>query len=536
MEVVTGEEVFDYIIVGAGSAGCVLANRLSADPHVRVLLIEAGGTHRKWKVDMPLALDRLMGECKENWGFQTEPEPAIGGRTIDHPRGRLLGGSSSINGMVYTRGNVRDFDRWASLYGCTGWDYESVLPFFVRAETSVNKGGAYRGTEGPLFTQAPNPFKDDINRAFMNSGVEASYPYLSDSNGRLQEGFSSNEQTIYKGERWSTARAYLDPAKDRSNLVVRTECLVDKVHFDGSVAVAVRFSQQGRQCQAFASKEIILAAGAIGSPAILQRSGVGPEDVLRNANIVPVKILPVGEGLQDHPDIIMQFKCKKNLGLYKYANIFSQLCVGAQWFATKTGQAASNQFEASAYLKTDDTREYPNLKLEILPVAIKPGTFEPYKFPAFQIHMTLQRAKSRGRVAVKSQSPEDSPSLLFNYLENADDIKAFIDAVNLVRNLVKMPSFERIVESEIFPGPTVQQNDEIENWIRQNVATAYHPGGTCRMGRIEDDSTVVDSKLRVKGLLNLRVVDASVMPEIATGNLNAPTIMIAEKAASLFAG
>ncbi|MGX5851487.1 choline dehydrogenase [Mesorhizobium sp. PL10] len=524
---------YNYIIVGGGSAGCVLANRLSANPSTSVLLIEAGGTHKKWRVDMPAALDAFMGPCDENWGFRTDPEPGLKGRHIDHPRGRLLGGSSSINGMAYTRGNVLDFDNWAAQHGCVGWDYEGMLPYFARSEHSVNQHGPGRGKEGPQYTRAPNPFADEVNAAFMNAGVESGFAYLSDSNGTVQEGFAPNEQTIYRGRRWSTARAYLDPVRNRPNLTVLTRCIVDRIVFEGSAAKSVIFSQQGRPLTAEAGQEIILSAGTFGSPAILQRSGVGPKGLIEQLGIPLVADLPVGENLQDHPDVIIQFKASRNVGIQSSTRGLARIKTGVEWFLFKTGPAASNQFEAAAYLRTDPTRDYPNIKLEMLPMAFEPHSFTPRPYPAFQVHMTLQRAKSRGRFQIRSRNPIENPSVIFNYLENPDDVRVLTDAVRLMRRIAEAPAFKNVLSKEIFPGPDCTSDAQIESWLRDNVNTAYHPGGTCKMGSDDRPGTVVTPDLRVRGVSKLRVADASVMPEIVTANLNAATIAIGEKAAAI---
>ncbi|MBX5210527.1 choline dehydrogenase [Rhizobium sp. NZLR11] len=528
-----GEMHYDHIIVGGGSAGCVLANRLSANPSTSVLLIEAGGTHKKWRVDMPAALDAFMGPCDENWGFRTDPEPGLQGRQIDHPRGRLLGGSSSINGMAYTRGNVMDFENWAARHGCIGWDYQNILPYFARSEHSVNQHGPGRGRDGPQYTRAPNPFADEVNTAFMNAGVESGFDYLNDSNGTVQEGFAPNEQTIYRGRRWSTARGYLDPVRDRPNLTVLTRCVVDRLLFDGKTAKAVVFKQQGHTLTAKADGEIILSAGTFGSAAILQRSGVGPKDLIERLGIPLVADLPVGENLQDHPDVIIQFKASRDVGIYRSTRGLARIKTGIEWFLTKTGPAATNHFEAAAYLKTDPTRDYPNIKLEMLPIAFEPHSFTPRNYPAFQVHMTLQRARSRGRCQINSRNPDETLSILFNYLEDEDDIRALTDAVRLMRRIAEAPAFKNVLSTEIFPGPGCTSDSQIETWLRANVNTAYHPGGTCKMGSEERAGTVVTPDLRVRGLSNLRVADASVMPEIVTANLNAATIAIGEKAAAI---
>jgi len=523
---------FDFIVIGAGSAGCALAARLSEDPKHQVLLLEAGGSHNSWVVDMPLALERLLGEDSRNWNFLTEPEPYLNGRRIVHPRGRLLGGSSSINGMVYTRGHALDFEHWKNDAGCTGWGYSDVLPYFKRAETSLGGGNEYRGGDGPLKVTRPDLSRDPLNSAFIKAGEQAGYPVTRDSNAFQMEGFGPNEQTIFNGRRWSAARAYLDPARGRSNLTVISDALVDKVGIKDGRATDVVFIQGNEKKIARSRREIIVSAGAFASPAILLRSGIGAPGALKEARITPLVSSPeVGRNLQDHPDVTIQFWAKRPVGLFSSTRGLKKLATGLQWFLTKSGTAASNQFEAAAYIRTKAGVEYPNIKLELLGLAFQHESFLPHPGPSFQIHMTLLRAESRGSVTVGSADPSALPKVIFNYLQDPRDVAVMRDAIRLTREIVGQKAFGDLAGEEIAPGKGMTGDDEIEAWLRQHVATAYHPAGTCRMGA--DSQSVVDPELRVRGVEGLRVADASIMPLEVSANLNATAIMIGEKAADI---
>jgi choline dehydrogenase len=527
--------VFDYVIIGAGSAGCVLASRLSENPRWRILLLEAGGSDQDWRIDMPLGVGALLESGAHNWNYLTDPEPHLNHRRIAHPRGRVLGGSSSINGMVYTRGHGLDYDEWAQKHGCTGWGYADLLPYFKRSERFAGGAGPYRGGDGPLQVMAPDLGLSPLNKAFIEAGREAGYPLTPDSNGHQQEGFGPNEMTIANGRRWSAARAYLDPARRRDNLRIEPGALVERIVFDGTRAIGAMFRQKGRETFAKAGNEIILCGGAINSPQVLMLSGIGPADMLRQFDIPVVSDLAgVGGNLQDHPDLTVQYWCGPPVTLYPSTQRPAKWLAGLRWFATRRGPAASNQFEAAAYIRTDAGIEHPDLKLELLPLAFQPGSFKPHPGHAFQIHMTMLRAYSRGWIALKSRDPAAAPRIGFNYLGDPRDLATMRRAVSLTQEIVRQPAMQAFARGEIAPGPAGATDGALDDWIRDNIATAYHPSGTCRMGGNSD--SVVDPQLRVRGIEGLRVVDASIMPQVVSSNTNAPTIMIAERASDLIRG
>jgi choline dehydrogenase len=527
---------FDYVIVGAGSAGCVLASRLTEDDDVRVLLLEAGPADRNWAIDMPSGLGRLLADDRFNWAYVSEPEPHLDNRRLSHPRGRVLGGSSSINGMMYVRGHARDYDRWAQA-GCRGWSHADVLPYFRRAENSQRAADAYHGKDGPLRVSTPNGKIGVLGEAFIEAGLQAGYPYTPDCNGAQQEGFGPCDRTTHAGRRWSAARGYLDPARARPNLAVATGALALEILLDGDGARGVAYAVGRERRVATAEREVLLCGGAINTPQLLQLSGIGPADLLRRLGI-PVKhdLAGVGANLSDHPDIVIQHACKQPITLASKARAPGKYLTGLQWFLTKSGAAASNHFEAGGFIRSRAGIEHPDLQFTFMPLAVIPGTVEARAEHAFQVHIDLLRPESMGKVEARSADPREAPSIRFNYLESPRDREDFRLSVALLREILAQKALDPYRGGELFPGPDVRGRDEVDAWVRQALETCYHPVGTCRMGAASDRSAVVDDALRVHGMSGLRVVDASIMPSIVSGNTNAPTIMIAERAADLIRG
>jgi choline dehydrogenase len=529
---------FDYVIIGAGSAGCVVANRLSADPDVRVLLVEAGPRDADWRIQMPAAMAFPLQGTRYNWAYQTEPEPFLGGRRIAHPRGRVLGGSSSVNGMVYVRGHARDYDRWAQS-GCRGWSYDDVLPYFRRAETHAGGTDAYHGSDGPLHVtlgESANP----LCKAFIAAGLQAGYPRTDDANGAQQEGFGRVDRTTGKGRRWSTANAYLRPVRTRKNLSVVTETLTTRILMDGRRAEGVEIVRLGKPTRIIASRETILCGGVFNSAQLLMLSGIGPAESLRPLGITVVQHLPgVGENLHDHPDIVVKQACTQPVSLYRSLTLPARLRIGLQWFLSHSGPGATNHYDTGAFVRSNDRVEHPDLQLAFLPLAIDSDTLQSLKsFPTdgFQTHSDLVRPTSRGRMILTGTDPTTPPSFLFNYLQTPEDREAMRISVKLIREVHGQKAFDPYRGREITPGDGVRTDAEVDAWVRATLETGYHPVGTCKMGPDSDPTAVVDPACRVHGVEALRVVDASVMPSIVSGNTNAATIMIAEKASDLIAG
>ncbi|GAA3911865.1 choline dehydrogenase [Litoribacillus peritrichatus] len=528
------KERYDYIIVGAGSAGCVLANRLTEDPSVEVLLLETGGSDKSIFIQMPTALSIPMNTKKYNWQFETEPEPFLNDRKMHCPRGKVLGGSSSINGMVYVRGHAKDFDEWQQ-EGAEGWDYAHCLPYFKKAETWSFGGNVYRGGEGPLAVNNGNEMENPLYQAFIDAGVEAGYFHTEDYNAKLQEGFGPMHMTIKDGVRWSTANAYLKPALKRPNLTVVTHALVHKVLLEGKRAVGIQFEKQGQTQQVLTKKEVILSAGPIGSPHLLQLSGIGSKDVLQKAGIELKHELPgVGENLQDHLEFYFQFKCKQPITLNGKLDLWNKFWIGARWFFTRKGLGATNHFESCGFIRSKKGVEWPDLQYHFLPAAMRYDGQSAFAGHGFQVHIGHNKPKSRGYVHVMSADPKQSPAIRFNYLEHEEDREGFRDCVRLTREIINQPAFDAFRDGEIQPGEQIQTNDQIDDFIRDTVESAYHPSCSCKMG--SDEMAVVDSQTRVHGIEQLRVVDSSIFPTITNGNLNAPTIMVAERAADLIKG
>ncbi len=529
--------VFDYIIIGAGSAGCVLANRLSASGEHSVALIEAGGSDRHILVQMPTALSYPMASERFNWGYSSEPEPYVNGRAITCPRGKGLGGTSSINGMVYVRGAAADFDDWAEA-GASGWSYADCLPYFKRAESWQGGGDTYRGGDGPLGVGGGNNMVGNpLYQAFIDAGVEAGYPGTDDYNGFRQEGFGPMHMTVKGGVRSSTSRSYLDPVRKRQNLTVFTQVLVDRLVLDGKRVRGVSGWREGQVFELSAGKEVILSAGAIASPMILQRSGIGDAQTLAEAGIEPVcELQGVGRNLQDHLEVYFQFHCKEPVSLNNRLGLFSKFLIGAQWVLFKSGLGATNHFESCAFIRSQAGLKAPDVQYHFLPAAMRYDGTPSIEGHGFQVHVGPNKPKSRGRVRVRSAEPEEAPSILFNYLQHADDVAAWRRCIRLTREIMAQPAMDAYRGDEIQPGLDVSSDEEIDAWVRENVESAYHPCGTCRMGAADAADAVVTPDCRVIGLEALRVVDASVFPSVTNGNINAPTIMLAEKAADMILG
>lgn len=525
---------FDYIIVGAGSAGCVLANRLSEDSNTSVLLLETGGSDKSIFIQMPTALSIPMNTKKYAWQFETQPEPHLNDRRMHCPRGKVLGGSSSINGMVYVRGHAKDFDEWQD-HGAQGWDYAHCLPYFKKAETWAFAADEYRGKNGPIGVNNGNQMQNPLYKAFIDAGVQAGYLETQDSNGAQQEGFGPMHMTIKNGVRCSTANAYLRPAMTRKNLTVITHALVHKVILEDKKAVAVRYERQGKIFETRVNKEVILSAGPIGSPHILQLSGVGPKATLEDAGIKVSHDLPgVGQNLQDHLEFYFQFKCKKPISLNGKLDWWSKLLIGTRWILTKKGLGATNHFESCGFIRSKANIEWPDLQYHFLPAAMRYDGKEAFNGHGFQVHIGHNKPKSRGSVKVTSGDAKAPPQIRFNYLEHQEDREGFRACVRLTREIIHQVAFDDYRGEEIQPGIAIQTDEEIDSFVRQNVESAYHPSCSCKMGT--DKLSVVDAQTKVHGLSGLRVVDSSIFPSIPNGNLNAPTIMVAERAADIIRG
>jgi choline dehydrogenase len=529
------EETFDYVIVGAGSAGCVLADRLSEDGKHSVLVLEYGGSDRSLWIQMPTALSIPMNMERYDWRYYSEPEPHLNNRRLHTPRGKVLGGSSSINGLVYVRGNPLDFEGWVA-HGATGWAYADVLPYFQRAERRAGGGDAYRGGAGKLETRQ-GLLTNPLHAAWLEAGRQAGYPLTEDMNGFQQEGFGRMDMTVGRGRRCSTANAYLRPALRRANLSVRTHALVTRVVFEGRRAVGVRYRQGDVRQLVRARREVILSAGPINSPQLLKLSGVGPGEELAEHGIKVVRELDgVGENLQDHLEFYFQVASREPITLYGQMSPTRRALIGARWLLRRDGLGASNHFETGGFIRSRSGVPYPDIQFHFLPLAVSYDGSALAREHGFQAHVGPMRSRSLGWVRLRSAEPTDKPRICFNYMSREEDWIEMRACVRLTREIFAQPAFDRYRGREIQPGADVTTDAQIDEFVRAKAESAYHPSCTCRMGSVTDPMTVVDPQARVIGVEGLRVVDSSIMPQITTGNLNAPTIMLAEKAADHIRG
>ena len=524
----------DFVIVGSGSAGAAMACRLSEDGRHSVIVIEYGGTDIGPFIQMPAALSFPMNMRRYDWGFSSEPEPHLGGRVLATPRGKVLGGSSSINGMVYVRGHARDFDHWAE-QGAAGWSFADVLPYFRRMEDSDGGEPGWRGTGGPLHVQR-GPRRNPLYAAFVEAGRQAGFELTDDYNGSKQEGFGPMEQTIHEGRRWSAANAYLRPALKRSNVTL-VNGFARRVVIENRRATGVEIEARGRIQVVRARREVVLAASSINSPKLLMLSGIGPARHLRDNGIDVVADRPgVGGNLQDHMELYIQQESLQPITLYSRLNLFSKALIGAEWLFFKTGLGASNHFEAAAFLRSAAGVDYPDIQYHFIPVAIRYDGKAAAKAHGFQAHVGPMRSKSRGEVSLRSPDPWAKPVIRFNYMAHPDDWSDFRHCIRLTRQIFGQKAFDPYRGREISPGEHVGTDEQLDAFIREHAESAYHPCGTCRMGRADDPASVVDPECRVIGVDALRVADSSIFPRITNGNLNAPSIMVGEKAADHILG
>jgi choline dehydrogenase len=530
----SGTQEFDYIIVGAGSAGCVLANRLTEDDGARVLVLEAGPQDHSLFIHMPSAFAYPLAGTKYNWHYETEPEPYMNNRRMHCPRGRVIGGSSSVNGMVYIRGHAFDYDAWARRPGLENWSYFDCLPYFKKSETRLKGGDAYRGASGPLFATTgtgTNP----LYNAFIEAGRQAGYPVTGDMNGYQQEGLGRMDMTTYRGRRWSAARAHLRPAQKRTTLDVRARCLVTRILFEGKRATGVEYLRSGKLETARASREVLLSGGAINSPQTLLLSGIGNASELKKLGLPVVQHVPgVGNNLQDHIEAYVQYACTQPITLYGATNPLAKLKIGVNWLLTRQGLGATNHFEAGGFIRSEAGVLQPDLQYHFLPMAVSYDGSSPVKGHGYQAHIGPMRPTSRGFVKLKSADPRQHPRVLFNYMQTEQDRKEMRSGVRLTREIMMQQAFAPFRGAELAPGPDAISDASIDAFVREKAESAYHPSCSCRMGT--DELAVVDGSARVHGVEGLRVVDASIMPDVVSGNLNVPVIMMAEKLADIIRG
>ncbi|WP_085314857.1 choline dehydrogenase [Derxia lacustris] len=532
------QEAFDYIIVGAGSAGCVLANRLTEDADVRVLVLEAGPGDASIFIHMPSAFAYPLANDKYNWFYDTEPEPGMNNRRLHCPRGRVIGGSSSINGMVYIRGHAFDYDGWAKDPALADWSYANVLPYFRKSETREKGGDAYRGDSGPLRVTT-GACTNPLYTAFIEAGRQAGYPVTPDMNGQQQEGLGVMDMTVYKGRRQSAAVAYLKPAMKRPNLVVRSRCLVTRVLFDhdgrGKRAIGIEYAHGGRRHAVTAKREVILSGGAINSPQVLMLSGIGPADALRKLGIQVVHDAPgVGQNLQDHMECYVQVACKQPITLYSAQSLLAKAKIGAQWLLDGSGLGGTNHFESGGFIRSEPGVLHPDLQYHFLPMAISYDGSASATEHGYQAHIGPMRPTSRGSITLKSADPKMHPRIIFNYMTTEQDRREIRNGIKLTREIFAQAAFAPFRGPELAPGPGRTSDADIDAFVREKAESAYHPSCSCKMG--SDDMAVVDGQGRVHGVQGLRVVDASIMPAVVSGNLNVPTIMMAEKLADAIRG
>jgi choline dehydrogenase len=524
----------DFVIVGSGSAGSALAYRLAEDGRNSVIVIEYGGTDIGPLIQMPSALSYPMNMSLYDWGFRTEPEPHLGGRSLATPRGKVLGGSSSINGMVYVRGHARDFDHWAE-QGATGWSFADVLPYFKRMEHAHGGEDGWRGTEGPLHVKR-GPRRNPLYHAFVEAGRQAGFETTEDYNGSKQEGFGPMEQTIHQGRRWSTANAYLRPALKRGNVRI-VNGLARRVTIENQRATGVEIDVKNQIQVVRARREVILAASSINSPKLLLLSGIGPTEHLRQNGIGVVADRPgVGQNLQDHLELYIQQEAIQPVTLHSRLNLFSKGLIGAEWLFFKSGLGATNHFESAAFVRSKAGVDYPDIQYHFLPAAMRYDGKAAAKSHGFQAHVGPMRSKSRGSITLRGPDPRAAPVIRFNYMSHPDDWADFRHCIRLTREIFGQAAFDPFRGKEISPGSHVVTDDQLDEHIREHVESAYHPCGSCRMGRADDPTAVVDPECRVIGVEGLRVADSSIFPRVTNGNLNGPSIMTGEKAADHILG